>query len=476
MHVLRRSKVLALATAVGVALLFDAPLERWSASAQSPEAAETARAPEVPVVPPVTPHRRRPKAQAAPQAPAPHQPSAQSGVAGGEAATARAAKRKDSRKPPVAVAQPAPAAKKPPPLTRPDFTEEDQQAAEVPGFAGVRFWASSAQDYARAVPQTPGPWLVLSSGGEDGAYGAGFLNGWTAAGNRPDFPVVTGISTGALMAVYAFAGPKYDALLRAAYTSVSAGDIFEVSPTPESLMDTWPLKRLIDKNVTPELLADVAAQYKLGRRLFVLTTNLDAGRPVAWDLGAIAQKGGEPALALFRKVLLASASIPGEFQPVYIEAEANGHKFLEMHVDGGVNGPMWIAPESYLFASANRRLPMSQLYILLNGKVKIDFYPPLRTTATILGRSISLALQMGARTDLALFYQAAHRDGVDFNLTLVDSDFGAKARGAFDPKYMKSLYDLGFDRGKRNQFLKEPPFRRTTAVSEGAGSESSQPK
>lgn len=469
MNALRGSKVLVLATAVGVALLFDAALGPQPAPAQSAEGVDGARPASASVRP--AKRHRRPPAQTRVEPSAGEQQSAEPGSVRAETAPVPTT-RKKTRKPPMQATKPG----KKPALTRPEFSEEDQQKAEVPGFAGVRFWANSAQDYARAVPQSPGPWLVLSSGGEDGAYGAGFLNGWTAAGNRPDFPVITGISTGALMAVYAFAGPKYDDVLRTSYTGISAADIFEVNPTPESLVDTWPLKRLIEKNVTAEVLADVAAQYKRGRRLFVLTTNLDAGRGVVWDMGAIAEKGDERALGLFRNILLASASIPGEFPPVYIEAEANGRRFQEMHVDGGVNGPMYIAPESYLLPGSNQRLPMSQLYVILNGKVTTEFSPPHRALASILGRSIWLALQMGARMDMALFYQAARRDGIDFNLTLVDGSFNNKARGAFDPDYMKVLYDRGFDLGKRNQFLKELPFRRTTAVSEGAGGTASQEK
>lgn len=372
--------------------------------------------------------------------------------------------RKPSRKPAGAVSQPA--AKKQ--LTRPEFTEDEQRQAEVPGLPDVRFWGDSAADYARAVPAIRGPWLILSSGGEDGAYGAGILNGWTASGRRPDFPVVTGISTGALMAVYAFAGPKYDDALRKAYTGITAADIFEISATPESLVDTWPLKRLIEKSVTAEVLSDVAAEYRRGRRLFVLTTNLDAGRSVVWDMGMIAAKGGEDALRLFRDILLASAAIPGPFPPVYIEVEANGRRFLEMHVDGGVNGPIYVAPESYLFPGADERLPMSQLYIILNGKVRPEFYMPARTTSTVLGRSISLALQMGGRMDLVLIYLAARRDGVGFNLAYVDSSFTIPARGAFDPDYMKALYERGVEHGRKVAFTQELPFRKATAVSEGS--------
>jgi hypothetical protein len=361
-------------------------------------------------------------------------------------------------------------------LTRPDFTEEEQRQAEVPGLPGVRFYGDSAADYARAVPATRGPWLILSSGGEDGAYGAGILSGWTLSGKRPDFPVVTGVSTGALMAVYAFAGPKYDAALRKAYTNITAADIFELSPTPESLTDTWPLKRLIEKSVTPELLADVAAQYKRGRRLFVLTTNLDAGRSVVWDMGMIAAKGGEDAARLFGNILLASTAIPGPFPPVYIEVEANGRRFLEMHVDGGVNGPMYVAPEAYLFPGSEERLPMTELYVILNGKVRSEFYTPARTTSTVLARSISLALKMGARMDLVLFFNAARRDGVDFNLAHVDSGFTMEARGAFDSNYMTALFERGLEQGRKAAFAKELPFRPAAASSEGAGGASLKTK
>lgn len=380
--------------------------------------------------------------------------------------------KKPVRKPSAGMSQRA--AKKH--LTRPDFTEDEQRLAEIPGLPGVRFYGDSAADYARAVPAIPGPWLILSSGGEDGAYGAGILSGWTLSGKRPDFPVVTGVSTGALMAVFAFAGPKYDEALRKAYTNITAADIFELSPTPESLTDTWPLKRLIEKSVTPELLADVAAQYKRGRRLFVLTTNLDAGRSMVWDMGMIAAKGSEDSMRLFGNILLASTAIPGPFPPVYIEVEANGRRFLEMHVDGGVNGPMYVAPESYLFPGSHERLPMTQLYVVLNGKVRSEFYMPARTTSTVLARSISLALKMGARVDLVLFFNAARRDGVDFNLAHVDSGFTMEARGSFDPNYMKALFERGLEQGRKAAFAKELPFRPAPAMSEGAGEATSRAK
>jgi len=350
-----------------------------------------------------------------------------------------------------------PASKSPAKLERPEFSAAEEAAAQIPDMPDARFWADSTADFERALPPQEGSWLILSTGGEEGAYGAGFLKGWTESGTRPQFAAVTGVSTGALMAVYAFAGPKYDEELHTGYTTVTASDIFEVGATPESLTDTWPLKELISKRVTPELLADVAAEYRKGRRLFVMTTNLDAGRTVVWNMGTIAAHGGEAALKLFRQILLASASVPGVFPPVYIKAEANGRQFDEMHADGGVNGPLFFGPESYLLPGSPKRLPATSLYVIVNGKLTADFYMPQRNTAAILGRSITLALKTGARLELVLAGLAAQRAGIAFNLTYVDNGFDQVGRGLFDPAYMNALYAYGLAQARGdNRFHPTP--------------------
>ena len=233
-------------------------------------------------------------------------------------------------------------------------------------------------DFEKALPAQPGPWLILSTGGSDGAFGAGLLSGLSAAGNRPDYAVVTGVSTGALMAPFAFAGPKYDEALKDAYTKITSADIFEVGSTGESFVDSWPLKDLIAKQITPQLLADVAAGYQAGRRLFVVTTDLDAQRSVVWNMGAIAahardKTDGTAALNLFRTVLLASGSIPGAFPPVLIDVEGNGKHFAEMHVDGGVGGQFFVAPPAMLASTSTDRIPASQLYIVVNSGLQPDF-------------------------------------------------------------------------------------------------------
>jgi len=236
---------------------------------------------------------------------------------------------------------------------------------------GARFWADSISDFERALPQGSGPWLILSEGGADGAYGAGVLSGWTKEGSRPAFSVVTGASTGALIAPYAFLGADYDDRLHQQYTTVTAADIFELNETPESMFDDWPLASLIAKIVTPEMLHSVAEEHQRGRRLFVATTNLDAARPVIWNMGVIAAQSGEAGLHLFRQVLLASASIPGMFQPVMIDVQANGQHFQEMHADGGAAAPFYVAPESFLLGATNHRLPASAIFIVINGKLSV---------------------------------------------------------------------------------------------------------
>jgi hypothetical protein len=351
-----------------------------------------------------------------------------------------------------------PAPSKQPQLTRPDFTAADEAVAQIPGLSDVRFWGDSTADFERALPKQEGPWLILSTGGEEGAYGAGFLNGWSATGSRPEFAVVTGVSTGALMATYVFAGQKFDEELHQVYTTISSSDVFEVATTPESLVDTWPLADMIKKRVTPEMLAAIAAEHEKGRRLFVITTNLDAGRTTVWNMGAIAAHGGEDGLKLFRQVLLAAASIEGMFPPVYITVEANGRQFQEMHGDGGVKGPLFFGPEAYLVPGSPQRLPATSLYVIFNGKLSTEFYLPSRNTAAILGRSIGLALKAGGRLQLALASLAAQRTGIGLSVTSVDDGFDQVGRGIFDPKYMNALYDYGFAKGRGdNRFQNGPP-------------------
>lgn len=353
----------------------------------------------------------------------------------------------ETQKSKKAKAKQAPPTKKGPPPRIP-FTADDQAAAVIPGIPDARVWGDTVADFQKVLPSTSGPWLAMSGGGADGAFAAGVLNGWTQSGKRPEFSVVTGVSIGALLAPYAFLGPKFDDEVRQAMTTITGADIFEDRPTHESFLDTWPLRRLIEKRVTPELVAAVAAEHKKGRRLLIVTTNADAGRRVVWDMGAIAQKGDDAALKLFRQVLLASSAIPGFFEPVLIDVEANGKKFQELHIDGSVTSPFFVAPEALLEPGNKLRLPATDLYIVLNGRLAPDFYPPERTTVAILSRLISVVLRSGLRAESMLFAANAQRLGVPMFVAQVSDSFNHPAYGLFDEKYMNALFEHGFERAR----------------------------
>jgi predicted acylesterase/phospholipase RssA len=352
----------------------------------------------------------------------------------------------------------------PPPPTQPQlpprvpFTAAEDAVASIPGIPTARFWVDSDTDFKNALPPQPGPWLVLSSGGEDGAFGAGLLSGLADASKRPDYAVITGVSTGALMAPFVFAGSHYDEALRKEYTNVTAADIFEAGKTGESFVDSWPLRDLIAKEITPQLLADVAKEHRNGRRLFVVSTDLDTERCVVWNLGEIAVHGGDAAIKLFRSVLLASASVPGGFPPVMIDVEANGKHFQEMHVDGGICGQFFVAPAALMASASDYRLPATQLYIVVNTGLERDFKVVERFAPSILTQAVGMAVKVDTRLMLDRAYILAKRSGVEFNVATIPASFNAPSQGSFDPKYMGALFQTGYALGQStNPFGAEPP-------------------
>jgi predicted acylesterase/phospholipase RssA len=212
--------------------------------------------------------------------------------------------------------------------------------------------------------------------------------------------------------------------------------------------------------VTPQLLADIATEHNRGRRLLVVTTNLDAGRPVVWNLGAIAARGDDKALQLFRAVLLASASIPGIFPPVLIDVESQGKQFQELHNDGTITAPFFIAPTSVLAGTGTVHLPTKQLYVIANAKLEQQFDVTTPQTTVVLGRSISLALQAGLRIELLLTLAAAQKQGISLSVAQIDPEFQHPSRGAFDPDYMKALFDFAVEQAKKGK-----TFETVAAVS-----------
>ena len=300
------------------------------------------------------------------------------------------------------------------PIQRAAVSPEIAEAAEVAGMPGVRLWADSGQAFLAMLSALPkhaeAPWLALSGGGELGAYGAGLLAGWTASGKRPAFSVVTGVSTGALIAPYAFLGPAYDGALKQGYTKTDAADVFEIGGSPDSFFSSWPLRDTIARRVTAELVKAVSEQHRRGRRLLILTTNVDAQRPVLWNMGAIACHPGHDALLLFRNVLLASASIPGLFPPVMIEVVGNGRRFQEMHVDGGASTNLFVAPQDLLIDDGVQAvLPATRLCLVVNDTLRPDFAMTELTTPAVLGRAMSAAVRALTVLEVAQLFRLCVR-------------------------------------------------------------------
>lgn len=296
--------------------------------------------------------------------------------------------------------------------------------------------------------QEPPVILALSGGGANGAYGAGVLAGWTESGARPAFQVVTGVSTGALAAPFAFLGPEWDDELRGAYAEGRTRDLlgwrsFAALVTP-GLFDSGTLKDLVEAYVTPELLRQIAIEHAKGRRLLIVTTNLDAQESVIWDMGVLASQGGDQAVELFREVLLASASIPGVFPPVMIPGvDGQGRLVVEMHVDGGVNTPFLGIPESLLTVTTPTRAPEgTALYVLINGQIGRTQAITRGTLPAILARAYDTMSKANLRTSLAVNLAFAERNGLGLYVAAIPDGVEASSLD-FDPESMAALFERG---------------------------------
>jgi predicted acylesterase/phospholipase RssA len=304
-------------------------------------------------------------------------------------------------------------------------------------------------------PLPPSYILAISGGGDDGAFTAGLLNGWTAHGDRPEFKVVTGVSTGALIAPFAFLGPSYDPILKKIYTDVSQRDIFKrrgllrAALFGDALSDTTPLFKLTQKYVDRQVLDAIAAEYAKGRVLLVGTTNLDSSEPVIWNMTAIAASKDPRAAELFRKVLLASAAIPGAFPPVMIDVVVDGVRYQEMHVDGGAMAQVFAYPPTLHLRkeAANEGIGERQraIYIIRNARLDPDWASVKRRTLPIAGRAIGALMQTQGIGDLYRIYATTQRDHVDYNLAFVPRSFTTPHKEQFDTAYMRALYQTGYE-------------------------------
>jgi hypothetical protein len=345
------------------------------------------------------------------------------------------------------------------------------------GLPNARFWADTdgpamvreaMQALAREDnPRATASYLALSGGSDNGAFGAGVLLGWSEIGGRPAFKLVTGISTGALIAPFAFLGPAYDPQLRAVYTEISPEQVYKArgllsAVFSDALTETAPLFQLISDNANDEMLAAIAREYQKGRLLLIGTTDLDVKRPVIWNIGAIAASGRSGALDLFRKILLASASIPGVFPPVMIDVEAGGQKYQEMHVDGGAVAQTFLipAPVGELTNLRSKQFARQRTaYVIRNARLDAEWASVDRRLLSIAGQAISTMIHYSGYNDVVRIYFTSRRDGVDYNLAYIGADFIFPHKENFDPEYMRALFEYGHDIVRKGAvWHKAPPL------------------
>jgi Patatin-like phospholipase len=311
--------------------------------------------------------------------------------------------------------------------------------------------------------------LAISGGGENGAFGAGLLCGWTEHSGRPSFELVTGISTGALMAPFAYLGTRYDAPLSTMYTGLTPDKVLvkraiTAAFFDDALADNHPLFVTISGYVDDKLMAAIAKSYDEGRLLLIASTNLDAQQPVIWNVGAIARSGHPRALDTIRRILLASSAMPAAFPPTMFDVTLDGKHYQEMHVDGGAFAQTFLYPaavtrQRQARMQAGEPVVPLRAYVIRNGRLDPDWASVDRRTLSIAERAISTMTAASGYNDVVRIYNDTRRDGIEYNLAYIGADFTQKLPSPFDPGYMRALYDYGYQRGKQGYaWAHKPPL------------------
>lgn len=366
-------------------------------------------------------------------------------------------------------------------ILRNPVPEQYHQDTRLLGRSDLRFWGDSQALQQHPAKEADGSvvleerfggimhkehhYLAISGGGANGAYGAGVLAGWSETGTRPEFTMVTGVSTGALTAPFAFLGSAYDEQLKRLYTTLDSSRIFNRRGlfsmiVGDSLADSAPLANMLDKYVTDEMLLEIAREYRRGRTIYIGTTNLDAGRGVIWNIGRIANSGHPDAPDLIRQVLLASASIPGVFPPAYIQVQApDGRTYEEMHVDGGTSAQLFLYPSNVDWKALMEVLEVQgtpQAYLIRNSRFIAGFDPVRARVTDIAARSVESLIRTQGIGDTYRIAAIANRDGIETRLTWIPAtavrDPGEQI---FDPEYMSALFEFGYQRALANQAWQE---------------------
>ncbi len=349
--------------------------------------------------------------------------------------------------------------------------------AEAVDFPGARLTVDQADQALNAVADRLAPTrsllgrddfniLALSGGAAGGAYGAGVLVGLTQAKARPEFAIVTGVSTGALIAPLAFVGPQYDDRLTDAYVGGHAAELLSLKGFAGALGPSLFKGEGLDALVTPfidqSLVEAVAAEHARGRRLLIATTNLDSQKAAIWDMGAIAQQGGEKALRLFRDVLIASATVPGLFPPKLFDVEAGGERYQEMHVDGGVAAPLFLMPDALLhWRNLGQRLRRGRVYVIVNTVLEPSSRSTPTGVASIMGRSFETMLRFSYRQALSLASGFCARHHLPLSVASIPSSFDGTNMLRFDTAAMRKIFDAGVELAVADKAWSQPTAEPT---------------
>lgn len=355
--------------------------------------------------------------------------------------------------------------------------------AGIDGYSDIRMYADAPWKLSAARAWLPVPkstqfnYLVVSGGGSGGAFSVGALKAWSDRGDRPEFDIVSGVSTGALIAPYAFLGSAYDKPLVDLYTSGIAKELVAVDFLPDallgaSLLKQKPLRAMVERYLTGDVVAKIAAEHRKGRRLLVLTSNLDSQRAVIWNMGAIAASGRPDALKLFQDTIIASASIPGIFPAVLIKARSGEQAFEEMHSDGGSASSILTIPEGWMTNSEVGAWPNGHrlnMYIIVNNALIPEFSTTRNNTFAVMARANSSLIKSQTRSALMATYVYAQKNGIRFRVASIDTQVPYKIIDPFNTNYMRAVYKLGYSQMASGSLWKERPvFTNTLAAAQPA--------
>ncbi|WP_394240784.1 patatin-like phospholipase family protein [Vibrio astriarenae] len=307
----------------------------------------------------------------------------------------------------------------------------------------------------------PVRYLALSGGGVNGAFAAGILNAWSDTGQRPDFDVISGISTGAIVSVFAYLGESYDEALKSYYTETTLDEMFKRNSflsmvSRNAIVDVSGFEKKVRDAVDQDMLSALAAERDKGRLLLIGTTNLDYEKLALWDIGRIAKHGSPESMELIQDIIIASSSIPGLFPAKLINVYDGEHQLDELHVDGGVSRQVFFAPQ-WIRKTIVEEERGQEVYVIRNGRLRPTYRVIDYDLATISARSLSSLTRNQGVGDVDFIYYFCRHNSIDFMLAHIDSDFEYFAEDEEPLEYMRWLYEYGYSKVINNDAWSDIP-------------------